>query len=134
MEETESIDVQNQAVILAYVKRGEDPNTILFSDDARKQDILRLFNDPYTGMEKIRFDGKTPVDEGECYEVNLSQNGQEMLERQYITSMGEVSSLSDYEPTGSDEETNDTIRVIYKFDGKKLIFKRIPKNQQLRDS
>ena len=46
MEETESIDVQNQAVILAYVKRGEDPNTILFSDDARKQDILRLFNDP----------------------------------------------------------------------------------------
>lgn len=134
MEETESIDVQNQAVILAYVKRGEDPNTILFSDDARKQDILKLFNDPYAGMEKIRFDGKTPVDEGECYEVNLSQNGQEMLERQYITSMGEVSSLSDYEPTGSDEETNDTIRVIYKFDGKKLVFKRIPKNQQLRDS
>lgn len=134
MEETKSIDVQNQAVILAYVKRGEDPNTILFSDDARKQDILKLFNDPYAGMEKIRFDGKTPVDEGECYEVNLSQNGQEMLERQYITSMGEVSSLSDYEPTGSDEETNDTIRVIYKFDGKKLVFKRIPKNQQLRDS
>lgn len=134
MEETESIDVQNQAVILAYVKRGEDPNTILFSDDARKQDILKLFKDPYTSMEKIRFDGKTPVDEGECYEVNLSQNGQEMIERQYITSMGEVSSLSDYEPTGSDEETNDTIRVIYKFDGKKLVFKRIPKNQQLRDS
>jgi hypothetical protein len=134
MEETESIDVQNQAVILAYVKRGEDPNTILFSDDARRQDILKLFNDPYIGMEKIHFDGKTPVDEGECYEVNLSQNGQEMLERQYITSMGEVSSLSDYEPTGSDEETNDTIRVIYKFDGKKLVFKRIPKNQQLRDS
>lgn len=134
MEETESIDAQNQAVILAYVKRGEDPNTILFSDDARKQDILKLFKDPYTSMEKIRFDGKTPVDEGECYEVNLSQNGQEMIERQYITSMGEVSSLSDYEPTGSDEETNDTIRVIYKFDGKKLVFKRIPKNQQIRDS
>jgi hypothetical protein len=134
MEETESIGVQNQAVIVAYVKRNEDPNTLLFSEDARKQDILKLFKDPYTGMEKIRFDGKTPVDDGECYEVNLSQNGQEMLERQYVTTMGEVSSLSDYEPTGSDEETNDTIRVIYAFDGKKLVFKRVPKNQQLRDS
>lgn len=134
MEENESIDIQNQAVILAYVKRPEDQNTILFSNDPKKQDILKLFRDPYISAEKVRFDGKTPLDEGECYEVSLSQNGQEMIERQYITSMGEISSLSDYEPTGSDEETNDTVRVIYAFDGKKLVFKHVPKKQQLHDS
>lgn len=134
MEENESIDIQNQAVILAYIKRPEDQNTVLFSNDPKKQDILKLFRDPYISAEKARFDGKTPLNEGECYEVNLSQNGQEMIERQYITSIGEVSSLSDYEPTGNDEETNDTIRVIYMFDGKKLVFKHIPKKQQLQDS
>lgn len=134
MEENEPTVKIDQAVILAYVKRAEDSNTILFSDDEKKEELLKLFKDPYLEMEKVHFDGKTPLDDGECYEVNLSQNGQELIERQYVTTMGEASGLSDYEPTGSDEETSDVIRVIYAFAGKKLIFKRTPKSQQLRDS
>lgn len=120
--------------LIAYVKRPDDANTLLFADDPKRDEILKLFTNPYTSYEKIRFDGKTLLDEGECYEVHLSDTGQEMLERQYITTPGEASSLSDYEPTGSDEETTDAIRVIYSFDGKKLIFKRTPKSKQLQDS
>lgn len=134
MEENEPTVSINQAVLLAYVKRAEDSNTILFADDEKKEELLKLFKDPYLEMEKVHFDGKTLLDDNECYEVNLSQNGQELIERQFVTVMSEVSGLSDYEPTASDEETSDNIRVIYAFNGKKLIFKRTPKSRQLRDS
>lgn len=84
-------------------------------------------------MTKLLFEGDmAPLDDGSCYEITLSANSIEAMERQYITSYDQVGSLSDYEPTG--EEGKSDIRVMYQFDGQKLIFKRTPKSRQLHDS
>lgn len=123
----------NEPVILAYVKRQEDANTLLFADDERRHELSVLFNDPFVEITKLPFEGDMiPLDDGSCYEIVLSANSIEAMERQYITSNSQLSSLSAYEPTG--EEGSSDIRVIYQFDGNKLIFKRTPKTQQLHDS
>lgn len=122
-------------VLLAYVKRADEPNSIIFADDAKRDEILKLFKDPYAKMEKVPFDGQVmSIDDGECFEVPLSQNSQEVMEAQFVTSMTQISGLSDYEPTVDDEGASEPIKVIYSFDGKKLVFKRTPRSRQLQDS
>ena len=119
-----------QTVIFAYTKSADEPNTILFADDPKRDEILSLFVDPYPEMTKIPYDGKSLLNTDECFEVNLSHNSLETIDGQFVTLWSQVSGVSDYDP----EEQISPIRAMYTFDGNKLIFKRIAKSQQLRDS
>ncbi len=117
---------------LAYVKRDEEANSTLFEDDARRDELASLFQDPFSDATKFPFEGDTQVlADGACYEVSLSQHGIEAMERQYITSTLQIDSLSEYDIS---TEGGKDISVVYAFDGKKLVFKRVPKSRHLRDS
>lgn len=121
----------DQTVIIAYIKNSDEPNTLLFADDAKRDEVLTLFVDPHLDMKKIAYDGKSALANDECYEVSLSQNSREAIDSQFVTLWSQVSGLSDYDPADHD---GTAMRAMYSFDGKKLIFKRISKSQQLHDS
>ena len=130
MDQDLSAESTAQTVIFAYTKSADEPNTILFADDPKRDEILSLFVDPYPEMTKIPYDGKSLLNTDECFEVNLSHNSLETIDGQFVTLWSQVSGVSDYDP----EEQISPIRAMYTFDGNKLIFKRIAKSQQLRDS
>ncbi|MEO5690730.1 MAG: hypothetical protein ABIQ64_00920, partial [Candidatus Saccharimonadales bacterium] len=117
--------------IIAYTKNSDDPNALVFADDAKHDEILTLFVDPYTDTTKVPYDGKSLLNSGECFEVKLSQNSIEAIDSQFVTLWSQVSGLSDYDPADHD---GSAMKAMYSFDGKKLIFKRISKSQQLHDS
>ncbi len=122
-------------VYIAYVKREDDSNTLMFADDPKRDELAILFKDPYTGRTKMPFDGDmSPLDDDACYEVTLSQNSVEAMESQYVTLSAQVGGLSDYEPALGDEGGLQPIRVIYSFDGQKLVFKRIPGSKRINEN
>lgn len=121
----------DHSVIIAYTKNSDEPNALLFADDAKRDEILTLFVDPHTEMTKVPYDGKSLLNSGECFEVSLSQNSREIMDGQFVTLWSQVSGLSDYDPADHD---GSAMKAIYSFDGKKLIFKRVSKSQQLHDS
>ncbi len=131
MDQDETTATPAKTVIIAYTKTSDEPNTLMFADDAKRDEVLTLFTDPHTEMTKVPYDGKTPLSGDECYEVKLSQNSVEAIDGQFVTLWSQVSGLSDYDP--NDHEGN-SLRAIYSFDGNKLIFKRVAKSQQLHDS
>jgi hypothetical protein len=130
MDQDQPAESTAQTVIFAYTKSADEPNTVLFADDPKRDEILSLFVDPYQEMTKIPYDGKSLLNTDECFEVNLSHNSLETIDGQFVTLRSQVSGVSDYDP----EEQISPIRAMYTFDGNKLIFKRIAKSQQLRDS
>ncbi len=120
-----------KTVIIGYTKNSDEPNTILFADDAKRDEVLSLFIDPYLEMKKVPYDGKSVLGSDECFEVKLSQNSIEVIDSQFVTLWSQVSGLSDYDPADHD---GSGMKALYSFNGKKLIFKRISKGQQLHDS
>ncbi len=131
MDLDQTTPTSEQTVIIAYTKNSDEPNALVFADDAKRDEILKLFVDPYTDMKKVDYDGKSPLSNDECFEVKLSQNSIEAIDSQFVTIWSQVSGLSDYDPT---DYEGTAMKAMYSFNGKKLIFKRVAKSQQLRDS
>ncbi len=137
MDQAQDTDITTspKPYIIGYVKRQEDSNVILFADDKKRDELDVLFKDPFVGQKTFPFEGDTQVlADGGCYEVVLSQHGIEAMERQYVTSLAQADGLNDYEATPSEEGSQNNIRVVYQFDGQRILFKRIPPSRQLRDS
>lgn len=130
MDQDQTATTPDQSVIIAYTKNSDEPNALLFADDAKRDEVLTLFVDPYVEMKKVAYDGKSALATDECFEVSLSQNSREAIDSQFVTLWSQVSGLSDYDPA----DHVSAIKAIYSFDGKKLIFKRVSKSQQLHDS
>jgi len=129
MDEQQNQSPANGPVIIAYIKRHKDPNTILFGDGEKIDDILKLFNDPFSARKKQPYLGEAEVNEGSCFEVSLSEGARDAMRRQYVTMQSQLESLKSYWRDG--DAGLDAIRVIYSYDGTKLIFKRVRSNQIL---
>lgn len=129
MENKQSQTSENNSVIVAYIKRPKDSNTLLFTDDARQDDVEKLFKDPFASKKKVDYDNNHVLADDECWEVPLSEGARDALKRQYVLSLDEARDLN--ENAREDDSTND-IKTIYKVDEKKVIFKHISKSNYLR--
>lgn len=121
----------NTSIIVAYIKRVSEPNTILFADDQKKDVIDGLFKDPFASKTKLEFDIDHELRENECWEVPLSDAAREALKRQYVLSLDTARELK---PNKQEKESNNDIRTIYHIDERKVIFKHIPRSKYLHDS
>ena len=117
--------IPEQTVVIAYTKNSDEPNALVFADDAKRDEVLTLFVDPYLEFKKVAYDGKSALATDECFEVSLSQNSREAIDSQFVTLWSQVSGLSDYDPADHDSSG---MKAMYSFDGKKLIFKRVSKS------
>lgn len=119
------------SIIVAYIKRVNEPNTILFADDANRESINDLFKDPFVNKTKLDFDVDHELRENECWEIALSEAAREALKRQYVLSLDAAHELK---PNKQEKESSNDIRTIYRIDERKVIFKYIPRSKFLRDS
>ena len=121
----------NVSVIVAYIKRPNNPNTILFANDSNKEDIEKLFKDPFVNRKKVDYQHDHELKDDECWEVPLSEAAREALKRQYVLSLDGANELAENK---REEEGSNEIRTIYRVDEKKVLFKYVSRSNYLRDS
>lgn len=129
MDNSPSSQSSDDSVIVAYIKRPNDPNTILFADDINRSKVEVLFKDPFATKKKVDFVSGYELDHDECFEVPLSEAGRDALERQYVLAFEVAGELpaNKYEDEGSND-----IRTIYQVKDDKVVFKSISKSSYLR--
>ncbi len=119
----------SESVIVAYIKRPTDPNSILFANDSNRSEIEKLFKDPFAAKKKVDFDIAYELDDDECWEVPLSEAGRDAMKRQYVLSLHAAKELN---INKREEEASNDIRTIYLVGETKVIFKHISRSNYLR--
>ena len=117
-------------MIIAHIDRKEDKNAILFADNSKLDKVKPLFHDPFTSLTKKKYDNEHNLSDDECWEAGLSDEQFEQLKHLYELdedSTGDMNKNKLY-------QTNDSIRALYMVEGDSVRFKRIFKQQLLRDS
>ena len=117
-------------MIIAHIDRKEDKNAILFADNSKLDTVKPLFHDPFTSLTKKKYDNEHNLSDDECWEAGLSGEQFEQLKYLYELdedSTGDMNKNKLY-------QTNDSIRALYMVEGDSVRFKRIFKQQLLRDS
>lgn len=117
-------------MIIAHIDRKEDKNAILFADNSKLDKVKPLFHDPFTSLTKKKYDNEHNLSDDECWEAGLSDEQFEQLKCLYELdedSTGDMNKNKLY-------QTNDSIRALYMVEGDSVRFKRIFKQQLLRDS
>ncbi len=131
-DEHEQIQTESgTSVIVGYIKRPQDSNSILFADDEKKVEIEKLFKDPFTTKTKVSYDNDYVLKDDECWEVVLSEAALDALKRQYVLSLEVASELN---KNKREEEGSNDIRTIYLVDEKKVLFKHVAKSKYLLGS
>lgn len=124
------MEEEPKRMVLAHIKRKEDPNVILFATDPKQQEIVQLFANQFSECEAIEYDNEHELAEDECWVADLSDTQFDAVASRYVLNLNSTADLNHSKV----KATDDNIRAIYLVEDNAATFKRIYKNQYLQDS